>query len=70
MRKSIALLCASLVVASSAHAWCSPPPKNDLAHYTPTTPVNAPEIDPSTAGSALTLLMGVGAIVRGRKNAK
>ncbi len=40
------------------------------AAYTPVTPVAAPEIDPASAVSGLTLLLGGLAVYRGRRAPK
>jgi hypothetical protein len=45
------------------------PPLSAAGHWQQTIAPQAPEIDPGMAGSALTLLAGLGALVRGRRAA-
>ncbi len=71
MSKRIGILVSLLAVAGVAQAddhgwgWHSPPPPPPRHH-----PVAAPEIDPATAGSALTLLAGGLVVLRGRRGKK
>ena len=59
-----AILITSIGVIGVAHAVNPLPPK-----YAPRGPASAPEIDPASAGSALTLLAG-GLAVLGRRRKK
>jgi hypothetical protein len=68
MKKTLLLIAVLCTVSSAANAWGwggrhRPP-------YRSVTPVSAPEINPATAGSALTLLLGGLAVLRGRVGKK
>ena len=64
--KVLGILVLSVGVASTAFADWAP-----VAHFgVSTNVISAPEIDPATALSSLTLLLGGLAVVRGRSSKK
>jgi|HubBroStandDraft_4_1064222.scaffolds.fasta_scaffold41186_2 hypothetical protein len=74
MSKFIGMLIWSLAAAGFAQAGNSQADsqddQGDRDHHRHHHPVAAPEIDPAAAGSALTLLAGGLAVVRGRRRKK
>jgi hypothetical protein len=69
MSKLIGMLVSMLAVVGVARAD-SGNDEGDRDHKHHHHPVAAPEIDPAAAGSALTLLAGGLAVVRGRRKKK
>ena len=70
MSKLIGILISLLAVAGVARAGSDPDSADRDGKRHHHHPVAAPEIDPAAAGSALTLLAGGLAVVRGRRNKK
>ena len=71
MSKFIGILVSMLAVVGVARAGSGNNQGDwDRDHKRHHTPVAAPEIDPAAAGSALTLLGGGLAVVRGRRKKK
>lgn len=67
MKIMFATLLLSLAAVTTAYAGDNKGWSFDFHRYTPGHPSAAPEIDPASAGSALTLLAGGLAVIRGRR---
>ena len=70
MSRVILAMIASLSLSGTAFAFSFAPAHDDPGHHHHGAPVPAPEIDPASAFSALTLLAGGLAAIRGRKSKK